>query len=102
MPGLLIENGFVLTGNFSDDVFQEGYLYIEDDCITAVAEGDAPLTILSQADEIIDATGQIVMPGLVNAHVHLQQSLVRGLASHPSVKASPGLLGLVPQSHSLL
>lgn len=85
MPGLLIENGFVLTVNENDDAFQEGYLYIDDDRITAVAEGATPESIRSQAGEIIDAAGQIVMPGLVNAHVHLQQSLVRGLADDREV-----------------
>jgi 5-methylthioadenosine/S-adenosylhomocysteine deaminase len=80
MPGLLIENGYVLTVNISNDVYEKGYLYSEDDCIVAVADGDAPDSIRSQASKIIDASGQIVMPGLVNAHVHLQQTLVRGLA----------------------
>jgi 5-methylthioadenosine/S-adenosylhomocysteine deaminase len=85
MPGTLIENGYVLTVNSSDDVYQQGYLHIEGDRITAVAEGRAPQEIRSQADAVIDAAGQIVMPGLVNAHVHLQQSLVRGLADDREV-----------------
>ena len=82
MPGTLIENGVVLTVNSSDDVHLEGYLLIEDDCITAVAAGSAPQEIRDQADEIIDAAGQIVMPGLVNAHVHLFQTLIRGLSDN--------------------
>lgn len=85
MSGLLIENGVVLTVNADDELFPEGYLYIEEDRITAVAAGTPPEEIRSQADEIIDAVGQIVMPGLVNAHVHLQQSLVRGLADDREV-----------------
>jgi 5-methylthioadenosine/S-adenosylhomocysteine deaminase len=32
------------------------------------------------ADEVIDATGMLVIPGLVQAHVHLCQTLMRGLA----------------------
>jgi|TARA_B100001964_G_scaffold240270_1_gene309641 5-methylthioadenosine/S-adenosylhomocysteine deaminase len=85
MSGILIENGVVLTVNSSDDVYQKGHLLIEDDRIMSVAEGSAPQDIRTQADEIIDAAGQIVMPGLVNAHVHLQQSLVRGLADDREV-----------------
>jgi len=82
MPGLLIENGFILTVNPNDDAYSEGYLYIEADRIITVAEGAAPESIRSQADEIIDASGQIVMPGLVNSHVHLFQTLIRGLSDN--------------------
>lgn len=85
MPSTLIENGFVLTVNSRDDAFPKGYIHIEEDLIMAVAEGSAPPEIRGQADEVIDASGQIVMPGLVNAHVHLQQSLVRGLADDREV-----------------
>lgn len=85
MSNLLIENGYVLTVNINHDAFPVGYVYIEADRIVTVAEGSAPDSIRSQVDEIIDADGQIVMPGLVNAHVHLQQSLVRGLADDREV-----------------
>ncbi len=82
MPGLLIENGFVLTVNISNDQFSNGYLFIEDDLIVSVAAGDVPDSIRSQASEVIDATGQIVMPGLINSHVHLFQTLIRGLSGN--------------------
>ena len=85
MPGLLVENGYLLTGNASDVEIPVGYILIENDLITCVSGGKAPKEIRSQADEIIDASGQIVMPGLINAHVHLQQSLVRGLADDREV-----------------
>jgi len=85
MTSMLIENGFLLTVNSRDEVIPEGYLLIEDDRIAGIEDGKAPDSIRSQAHEIIDASGQIVMPGLVNAHVHLQQSLVRGLADDREV-----------------
>ena len=85
MPRILVEQGYLLTGNASGAEIPSGYVLIEDDLITCVSGGDAPQEIRSQADEIIDASGQIVMPGLVNAHVHLQQSLVRGLADDREV-----------------
>ncbi len=80
MPGLLVENGYLLTGNASDAEIPLGYILIEDDLITCVSGGKPPEVIRSQADEIIDASGQVVMPGLVNAHVHLFQTLIRGLS----------------------
>ena len=85
MPGLLIENGFIITMNDQNGQHPSGYVVIFDHNITAVAGGDAPDSIREQVDEIIDASGQIVMPGLINSHVHLQQSLVRGLADDREV-----------------
>ena len=60
MPSTLIEKGIVLTVNSSDDVYNDGYLFFDDDRITAVAEGAAPEAIRDQVDKVIDATGQIV------------------------------------------
>jgi len=85
MPRLLVEKGYLLTGNASGAEIPSGYILIEDDLITCVSGSEAPDEIRNQADEIIDASGQIVMPGLINAHVHLQQSLVRGLADDREV-----------------
>lgn len=85
MSKILIENGTLLTVDPNDGVIAEGFLFLEDDLIEAVGEGEAPNSYRQTADEIIDAAGQIVMPGLINAHVHLQQSLVRGLADDRAV-----------------
>lgn len=85
MSGLLIENGFIITVNSQDDSYPGGYVYVEGDSIKDISPGTAPDPIRDRAEEIIDASGQIVMPGLINAHVHLQQSLVRGLADDREV-----------------
>ena len=85
MSVLLIEKGYLLPGNSSGVEIPFGFILIEDDLITAVSEGDPSEQVRNRADEIIDASGQMVMPGLINAHVHLQQSLVRGLADDRAV-----------------
>lgn len=85
MSNILIENGIILTVNDNNQVIEQGYVFIENDRILSIAEGAAPDSIKSQTAEIIDASGKIVMPGLVNAHVHLQQTLVRGLADDREV-----------------
>lgn len=82
MPSILIENGHILTVNGENDVYPHGYLLIDGDHIAAVAEGETPDEVSSQADEIINASGQIVMPGFVNSHVHLFQTLIRGLSDN--------------------
>ena len=79
MSTILIENGAIVTLNAARQVYQEGYLFIEDDLITAVAPGKAPAQ-LYKADKVIDADLMAVMPGMVNAHTHLFQTFIRGLA----------------------
>lgn len=75
----LITGGIVVTMNQNYDVFADGAIAIQDSNIVAVGPTDE---IRSQftADEILDSTGQIIMPGLVNAHTHIPMTLLRGLA----------------------
>ncbi len=79
MGTVLIENGAVVTVDDDQQVHRQGYVFIEDDLITAVGAGDAP-SQYKRADSIIDASLMAVMPGMVNAHTHLFQTFIRGLA----------------------
>lgn len=76
---ILIENGAIITVDDAQQVFKPGYVFIEDDRIAAVAAGDAPAA-MRKADTVIDASLMAVMPGMVNAHTHLFQTFIRGLA----------------------
>ena len=77
MGTILIRDGAVLT---HDGWVEPGYVWIEGDRITAVSPNSPPQNLIAQADEVIDATHSAVMPGLVNAHTHLSQTFMRGLA----------------------
>lgn len=77
---LLIENGAVLTMNDAGERHEPGYVYIEGDRIVAVGAGSAPEPLRLAAAEHIDATHMAVMPGMINAHTHLFQTFLRGLA----------------------
>jgi 8-oxoguanine deaminase len=72
---LLLKNADVVVT--MDDTRREiagGSVLIEDNMIAAVgAAADLPRT----ADETIDLKGHVVMPGLVNTHHHMFQSLTR-------------------------
>lgn len=70
---ILIKNGILVTMDRERRILN-GNLYIEKDRIVAV--GETPET----ADTVIDASGQAVIPGLVQTHVHLCQTLFRGQA----------------------
>jgi 8-oxoguanine deaminase len=74
---LLIRNADVLVT--MDDARREiagGGLYVEDNRIVAVGPSDA---LPDSADEVIDVTGHVVLPGLVNTHHHMFQSLTRAV-----------------------
>ena len=52
-----------------------GYVLVEGNCIAAV--GDDPTGIV--ADEVIDGKGKVLLPGFVNTHHHLYQTLFRNV-----------------------
>lgn len=76
---LLIENAAILTLNARDELLDSGWVEIRDGTITAVSA--TPLDGRG-ADRRIDGRGKVVMPGLVNAHTHLFQTLIRGVYEH--------------------
>lgn len=80
MGSILIENGAVLTVDDAGTLHEPGYVLIEGDTIAAVESGAAPAAVRASADTVIDATRMAVMPGMVNAHTHLFQTFLRGLA----------------------
>lgn len=79
MGTILIENGAVVTVNDKHQVHPAGFVFIEDDLILEVGAGE-PSRAQKKADTRIDASMMAVMPGMVNAHTHLFQTFLRGLA----------------------
>ncbi len=78
---ILIENGAVLSLPQGKLVVHDpGYVLIRDQFIAEVGAGSPSDEMRASADQIIDATHMAVMPGMVNAHTHLFQTFIRGLA----------------------
>jgi cytosine/adenosine deaminase-related metal-dependent hydrolase len=74
MTRTLIRGGHVLTMDPALGDLPTGDVLVEDGVIVAVAPS------LEAIDaEVIDATGHLVLPGLVDTHRHTWQSLVRGI-----------------------
>lgn len=76
---LLLSGGTVVTMNHRFDVFPDGAVAIRADQIVAVGER-AEIEAAYTAAERVDCSGQIIMPGLINAHTHAAMTLLRGLA----------------------
>ncbi len=81
MRTLLIRDGIVLPCDRDGaQTHARGYVWVNGERIEAVAAGDPPEGLLAAADEVISAAGCVVLPGLINAHTHLFQTFMRGLA----------------------
>ncbi len=74
---VLIKNGIILTLDNQDHMYQQHDLLIEDGLIARIAPGiDEPG---AAGQKVIDASGKLVMPGLINAHLHSYDRFMRGL-----------------------
>jgi putative selenium metabolism protein SsnA len=74
MVDLLIKNGLVVTMDKNCKIVPYGSVEVDDGRIISVKKGARG----AKADEIIDATGKIVMPGLICSHTHLYGIFLRG------------------------
>ena len=57
---------------------------------------ELPLALREDADEVIDARGHLVVPGLVNTHHHMYQSLTRAIPGVQNAELFGWLRGLYP------
>ena len=71
---ILIENAFIVTGDESGRIYSNGFIYVEGNKITDIGPGHSS----KSADKVIDANGDVVIPGLITAHTHLYGILLRG------------------------
>lgn len=72
----------IIPVNISRDVILDGALLIQGSTISAIGKTEE---IRSQIDQtasikIVDCRNRIIIPGLINTHAHLAQSILRGLA----------------------
>ncbi|MEM9557387.1 MAG: amidohydrolase [Acidobacteriota bacterium] len=76
---LLVVGGTVLTLDAEDTVLADGAVAMRGDTLVAVGPSAQLLERFPTAERL-DATGKIVLPGLVNTHTHVPMTLFRGLA----------------------
>jgi 8-oxoguanine deaminase len=91
---LLIRNARVLvTMDAERREIPNGAVFIRDNVIEQVGRSeDLPTT----ADEIIEAHNHVVMPGLVNTHHHMYQSLTRAIPAAQDAELFHWLTNLYP------
>lgn len=74
MSSILIKNAEIITMNANEEIIT-GDIYIVDDRIVEIG-----YSLSHSANKIIDAAGRTVIPGFVQTHIHLCQTLFRGQA----------------------
>jgi 5-methylthioadenosine/S-adenosylhomocysteine deaminase len=75
---VLIRNATILTMNDALDIVQ-GAVSVRDGRIVSVG-AEPPVSIDARHDTVIDAEGAYLLPGFIQTHVHLCQTLFRGYA----------------------
>lgn len=77
----LIVNPWIVTMNDQYEIIRDGYVYIEGQFIRELGKDPVRVCQLKkEAHKIIEADDKILMPGMVNAHTHMFQTFMRGLA----------------------
>lgn len=77
MSSLLLQHAtLIVTMDDQDTRWEDGALYVEGNVIQQIGPTDQ---LPQHADEVIDARGMLVLPGLVNTHHHFYQTLTRNV-----------------------
>ena len=101
MTTLLIHNAACIatldpTGPAPSTELADASLFVRDGLIEWIGPSATLPPALQQADEVIDARGHLVVPGLVNTHHHMYQSLTRAIPQVQDAELFSWLRGLYP------
>ena len=76
---LFIKNGLLVTNDLQNRIIEHGAVLLDGNIVKAVGT-TAELEIQAAGAEVIDAQGKIIMPGLVNLHMHTYGLYARGVS----------------------
>lgn len=76
---LIVRGGTVVTMDGTRRIIENGAVAIKNGRIVAV-DNMAAIERSYAAREVVNATGKVVIPGLINGHTHVPMTLFRGLA----------------------
>ncbi len=75
---IIIRAGNILTLNSRDEILRDAAIVVEGNRIQRIVSNAEALT--SKNDTVVDARTCVALPGFVQTHIHLCQTLFRGLA----------------------
>ncbi|HZW82423.1 MAG TPA: putative aminohydrolase SsnA [Candidatus Deferrimicrobium sp.] len=76
---LLVGNGLLITRDDSQPLINDGCIAISGNLIVEVGS-TADLKNKYPESKFIDAKGRVIMPGMINTHMHLYSTFARGMA----------------------
>lgn len=76
---MLFANATILTMNPRRDIIVDGGVVIEGNRITHIGKA-SELALAHPHEERVDLGGKLLIPGLIDTHVHLAQAMIRGCA----------------------
>lgn len=76
---MLFTNATIITMNANRDIITDGAIAIDGNRIVAVGKAKDLLAQYAE-DEVVDVHGKLMIPGLIDTHVHVAQALIRGCA----------------------
>jgi len=82
---IILADGWVVTMNPTRDVLEQASILVTGDRIAGIGSR-AALVAAEPMAEIVDCRGRIVIPGMVNTHTHLFQTLLKGLGDDRVLK----------------
>ncbi|MCA9999887.1 MAG: amidohydrolase family protein, partial [Anaerolineales bacterium] len=95
MSTMLVKNArLLMTMNDGGETIADGALFVRGNVVEWVGKTAVIPPQYQTADRVIDATDKVVLPGLVNTHHHLYQTLTRAMA--PNSSLFPWLQTLYP------
>jgi cytosine/adenosine deaminase-related metal-dependent hydrolase len=78
----LFTNATIITVDVQKTIWLDGAILVDGDRIGAIGKTAALLghPALKADSKIVNCQGKIILPGFINTHAHLGQSILRGLA----------------------
>lgn len=89
---ILVCNGRVITHDENNPFIENGAVLIDGNIIKEIGTTKELRVKYGQA-EIIDVSGKVIMPGLINTHHHIYSAFARGLnLNNPPAKSFTDIL----------
>ena len=83
MFDIVLKNGNLITMNNNNEILYNKDIFIKDGEIIAIKDSSNKKNFVSKSN--YDVTGKYLLPGFINTHTHIFQTLLRGIGADLNV-----------------